>query len=271
MNISLRSLAAAVATVAIGLSSNIAAAADNGPCGNFDFSAGISCKIEVEGGCAAQCTPLKFEAGCKGGCTTSPTTTCTGSCGEQCILECDPSKLDCFQGCHDECDQPTIDQCKIDHPDADCVTLAKATCDNHCEDACQVPDTTCSEHCKTCCSGGCSAQINFDCDFSCFAELQGGCDVQCSEPSGAIFCNGQYVHASDVKECITYLATKGIDVDASAQGSVACGVDGCDGIGDVKLPTAGCSTSPTTGAGMGFGALALMGLAVGLVERRRRR
>src|ERR1019366_2553290 len=52
------------------------------PCGAFDFSQGIDCKVEVSGGCTADCTPLKLEVGCKGGCTTEvpPDSTCTTYC-----------------------------------------------------------------------------------------------------------------------------------------------------------------------------------------------
>src|SRR4051794_22951892 len=75
------------------------------PCGKFDFSQGLSCKIEVEGGCTADCTPLKLEAGCSGGCTVAATTACVDDCGTQCVAMCDPAHLDCFAGCHSECDQ----------------------------------------------------------------------------------------------------------------------------------------------------------------------
>src|SRR5262245_20664445 len=194
-----------------------AARADT-PCGDFDFSQGISCKIEVEASCSAGCTPLKREAGCSGGCSASASTACVNDCGTQCIATCDPEALDCFAGCHAECDQPAIDTCQTKQPGADCVSAAKAQCDVHCEDACQVPDSSCQEHCNKCCTGSCTTQVNFDCDFACFAKLEGSCNVQCDDPKGALFCNGQYVAASDVDACIQYLATQGVDVDVSARG-----------------------------------------------------
>src|SRR6185436_15788357 len=93
-----------------------ARAGDNGPCGNFDFSGNVSCKIEVQGGCTASCDAPKLTVACGGKCTTQSTQTCNDTCGTQCVAQCDPSLLDCFSGCHAECDQPTIDICTQKHP-----------------------------------------------------------------------------------------------------------------------------------------------------------
>src|SRR5262245_11916871 len=49
----------------------VSADAGPNPCGNFDFSGGLNCKIEVSGGCSIQCTPLQFEASCTGQCTAT--------------------------------------------------------------------------------------------------------------------------------------------------------------------------------------------------------
>jgi MYXO-CTERM domain-containing protein len=248
-----------------------ARAADGGsgpnPCGNFDFTAGISCKIQVSGGCSANCSPLRFEAACTGMCGATADTMCVDNCGTTCVAMCNPALLDCFKGCHDECDGPTVEICKKDHPNEDCATNARAQCDVHCNDSCKVPPNSCQEHCNKCCTGSCTTQINFACDFSCFADVKGGCDVQCQKPEGAIFCNDQYVHASDVKACITYLATQGIKVDASATGTVGCDLSGCHESGSSK----GCSVSPSSAAGGASGVAALLGLAAALVRSRSRK
>jgi len=216
------------------------AQAEDSPCGKFDFSdGGLSCRIEVEGGCKAQCTPLSFKAGCTGGCTATATQNCTGSCGTQCLAECNPELLDCFKGCHAECDEPVKKQCE-EKGGTNCTEQAVAQCDMHCETSCKVPPSNCQDHCVSCCNGGCTTQANFDCDFNCFAELKGGCEVQCSKPSGALFCNGQYVYASDIKACITWLATQGINVDASASAELTCDLNGCD---LEALVDSGCSAA----------------------------
>ena len=132
------------------------------PCGAFDFSQGIDCKVEVSGGCTADCTPLKLEVGCKGGCTTEvpPDSTCTTYCDSSCSSTCNPSAIDCEAGCHGECDQSMTDICKQKTPTADCVTQAKAQCDVHCQQSCSGAPSSCPGQCQACCVGSCTGQIN---------------------------------------------------------------------------------------------------------------
>jgi len=246
--------------------------AQENPCGKFDFTEnGFNCKIETEGGCTAQCTPLSFKAGCKGGCTATATQDCTGTCGTQCLAECNPELLDCFQGCHAECDAEVEAQCEAENMEGiDCREQAVAQCDLHCEDACEVPPSNCQDHCISCCNGGCTTQVNFGCDFDCFAELKGGCEVQCTQPKGALFCNDQYVYASDIDACIQYLLTQGIEVDVSAQGSLSCENGNCDL--DGALDGAGCAYTPASEPPDAEVILSLLLFAgVGGSMRRRRR
>jgi hypothetical protein len=240
---------------------------DLGPCGMFDFSAGLSCKVEVSGGCTAKCSPLQFKAACKGGCTATTTqSNCTNNCGTQCIQQCNPQLLDCFVGCHAECDAPVEQQCTQKGGVKDCKAQAKAQCDMHCESSCKVPPTSCQEHCTSCCTGSCDTQVNFDCDLSCMAKVEGGCNVACTKPEGAIFCNGQYVNATDIKACIAHLATRSIKVDVSASASLNCTGTDCAGTAGVNVPKpGGCDVG---GVGpYGWGAI----VAVGLTLARRRR
>ncbi|TKD12845.1 hypothetical protein [Polyangium fumosum] len=232
-------------------------------CGKFDFNKnGLGCEIRVEGGCEADCTSLRFTAGCEGGCTASASTSCTNNCGESCIAECDPSKLDCIQGCHDECEQPFIADCQANYPQRDCVTDAKASCTSRCRTQCQVQPSNCIEHCDTCCTGACTANINMDCDLTCYAKLEGGCRVQCQEPTGALFCNDQYVFASDVKGCISALLEQGLQVDVSAQAQGECTITlgGADCAGSGEASGLGCSASP----GQAESPFAMTGIALGL-------
>lgn len=268
-----RALVIGLAALPVLLFSQLALAQVN-PCGKFDLSNGIDCHVEVEAGCTASCTPLKFEAGCEGGCTADVQMDCTGGCEEQCLLECDPAHLDCVAGCHTECEQPCIAQCQTDHPDEDCPTVCKASCNTDCEAACGVTPSDCLEHCHECCTGACTTSANLDCNISCYAELEGSCTAQCDAPSGALFCNGQYIGASDVDACIQYLMEQGIDVDVSAQASGTCDLSGCEGTGTAS--GFGCSAAgePGAGAGTTFGALvgaALLGVGAAAHARRKRR
>lgn len=274
MNLSSRLFAAILAAVPVTLAAQSAFAAD--PCGNFNLDYisknGISCKIEVEGGCTAQCTPLSFEAGCTGQCTGTATTDCTASCGTQCVAQCDPAKLDCFTGCHEECDAPVQEKCAATNPGEDCVSIARAQCDMHCNTQCEVvTDTNCQEHCQTCCTGSCTTQVNYDCDYQCFATLQGGCDVQCEKPDGALFCNGQFVNAADVDACITFLANQGITVDVTARGEVKCDLNGCDGTGSAAAGVCSVSNVGMESAAASTLSLGVLGLAMGLGARRRKK
>ena len=81
----------------------------DGPCGTFDLSGSLDCKVKVSADCNASCGVDKLEASCSGHCTAAADTKCSkDDCGTKCIAECDPSLLDCFGGCHAECDQPAI-------------------------------------------------------------------------------------------------------------------------------------------------------------------
>jgi len=255
----------------LALSSLAFAAPD--PCGKFDLSDGVDCKVEVKASCSANCTPLKFEAGCAGGCTGGVKVDCTGGCEEQCLTECDPAHLDCVAGCHTECEQPCITQCQTDHPDEDCPTVCKASCNTDCESACGVTPTDCLSHCHECCIGACTTSANLDCNIECYAKLEGECNVQCDAPEGALFCNGQYVYASDVNDCIDYLVAQGIDVDVSAQGSATCNFNGCTG--ENSASGLGCSAAPgETSGGLTFCAMigfAMLGVGAAVRSRKNRR
>lgn len=246
---------------------------DHGPCGNFDFSGNVSCKVQVSAACTAGCDAPKVTVACGGKCTATSTQTCNDSCGTTCIQQCNPELLDCFSGCHEECDQPTIDLCQEKHPGEDCVKQGKAQCDVHCKSSCKVPDTNCQEHCTKCCSGSCNTQVNFDCDFKCLADVEVSCKAKCSKPTGGIFCNGQFVDATDVKECATYLATKlKIDVDLSASGSAGCGPDGCAADSKASVNAGGCTTAPgsSNGVAAALGLLGALGVVASIRARRRR-
>jgi hypothetical protein len=255
---SLSKLALLTLAVPLSLVASVARAQDN-PCGKFDTTGGLNCRIELKGGCDGKCTPLQFEAGCTGGCELSVDTTCTGDCETFCLMQCDPAHLDCFAGCHTECDEPCKTQCMTDHPGEDCVASCKGSCDMHCKSACGVTVDSCQQHCQECCHGACSTQVNLDCDLQCFAKLEGGCKVQCEAPTGAIFCNDQYVFASDVDACIRYLATQKINVDTSARVS-----------GSVKVSSSSCTAAPGESSPFGTSGVAVAVAALGLAAARRR-
>lgn len=256
--------------VSVALASLAAAPAvwaqDNGPCGRFDFTSGFDCEIRVEGGCKLDCTPLSFEAACAGGCTADATTTCTGSCEAQCNAQCDPGKLDCLGGCDAECESRCVGECNV----SDCAEQCQSSCNANCKASCTGTAGDCQANCKECCHGACTTEVNINCDVDCYAKLQGGCEAQCEEPGGAIFCNGQYVGASDVDACIDWLLENyEIEVNASARGEVTCDLSGCEGNGNANAGFA-CATAPVGAAAGGSGAAAaLLAMVGGWFARRR--
>lgn len=112
----------------------------------------------------------------------------------------------------------------------------------------------------------CTTQVNFDCDYSCMADVEVSCKAQCAKPTGGIFCNGQFVNATDVQQCVTYLASKlkiDVDVSATASATSSCGPDGCNADGNAAVKASGCAAAPGSNNGV-VGALGLVGV-LGLV------
>lgn len=240
-------------------------------CGKFDFNANsLGCEVKVEGGCTAECRSINFTAGCSGGCTLTANASCTDNCGVSCIAQCDPAKLDCVAGCHSECEQPYVADCKSKHPDRDCVEDSKASCTSYCRSQCQVQPSSCTEHCDTCCTGACTATVNLDCDIQCYAKLEGGCKVACSKPEGGLFCNGQYVNATDVQGCINALVAQGLDVNVSARGECTCTLSGCDCGGGAQAGGLACAAAPSNDSPFAPIAIA-MGVAAASISVARRR
>jgi hypothetical protein len=114
------------------------------------------------------------------------------------------------------------------------------------------------------CSGECRADVNMDCQIDCQSDLyaeckvdfQGGCETQCESPSGAIFCDGQFIETSNIDNCVDALrdllnASVEFEAEASGSASVSCAVT------DEPAGPAGRGA----GALLGFGLLCLAGLS----------
>ena len=91
-------------------------------CGNIDVKANANCKVEVKGGCTAQCEPVRFEAACAGKfqakcdgrCTANVTTQCTGTCGGSCNATCNASTRACSL-CAEACNANCNGNCNACH------------------------------------------------------------------------------------------------------------------------------------------------------------
>ena len=250
-----------------------AALAQSNPCGKFQFDqAGtLSCELVTTGGCDVQCVPPKFEIACDGACDVTADVGCTASCQTDCAVECNvnPGSFDCKAGCTASCESGCGTRCADARDKAYCESQCKAGCSADCGVECQAtpPSATCTAKCEAACKGECHAYADIDCNIDCWADLEGGCAAQCEAPSGAIFCNGQYVDASDIDACASYIL-ENFSIDIGAE--LNCDASGCEG----TVSVGGCSMSDTesTSSPFGLGALGVgaLGLAA-IISRRRRR
>jgi hypothetical protein len=124
------------------------------------------------------------------------------------------------------------------------------------------------------CQGSCTAQANLSCDINCQANLYancqsmltGGCMAQCSQPMGALFCDGQYVNAgSDLQSCLDELKNS-LNINVMVTGSAMCSGNTCS-----AQATASCDASsqevPLPGSVLLLGVGAV---CVGAMRRRSR-
>lgn len=248
-------------------SSAAMAAPSAAACDNIQLAATGQCDFEVSGGCEALCTPLSFTAACDGQCSASASLDCSGSCGVDCEAQCmvDPGGFDCTGSCEADCEARCTEGCS----DAGCQASCNASCSHRCDIQCTAtpPSADCTAKCEASCNASCEVQANIDCSLSCSVDLEGGCKVKCTEPDGALFCDGQYVNVvGTVDDCISYLESQGLKVNFSA----SCDASGCEASASV-----GCSAAPYVGAAAdnrwGVGAIAGLMMGLGMIVSRRRR
>lgn len=235
-------------------------------CGNINVKAEAKCEVEVEGGCAAKCTPVSFKAACEGKatvscdgeCTASIDASCTGSCETDCSAKCtvNPGSYSCTGSCQGtcsaDCDAQCAGQASGGTASADCKASCTANCNGKCSAQCSgtPPTADCSAKCSASCKGSCqakaSAKCQIDCqakfdDVKCQADLKGGCDVQCKDPNGAIFCDGQYVDSGgNLEKCAAALNAI-LNLKFEASGSAECSGNTCTAEGSASASA--CSTT----------------------------
>lgn len=232
-------------------------AKDLSSCGDFFFDAtdaSVSCEVEVSGGCTAKCEPVAFQVecaaelqvGCQGGCNVQADVECTTACQGSCVTECEAGNFDCNASCEGNCSADCSTTCAGSADSAKCNASCNANCQASCSANCDASAPDCQTQCQGCCTGECEAEINAQCQIDCQAEgyvqceadLQGGCEAQCEQPEGALFCNGEWVDASDFDQCVADIqATFDIEVTGYANGE--CSGNSCTG-------EAGCSSSCAT-------------------------
>ena len=238
-------LSLVTATAAALLVSSQAFAAGPEACGGIELTSIGECHFEFDGGCEGQCN-------------ASVDASCTGSCNADCQAACEanPGAFDCRAECTADCYAGVEAHCGTG--DEECRSYYEASCSAECEGQCEVvpPSASCEAECNACCSGTCEVDAEFSCALECSAELQGGCEYDCRQPSGALFCDGQYLAVQDMPACLEYLA-ENFNVELQAEASASA--------------TLSCSTSEPGGdSGAGWALLAGLGLAGVVVARGRK-
>jgi hypothetical protein len=115
-----------------------------------------------------------------------------------------------------------------------------------------------------------NAQCNIDCqargEAQCEADVQGGCTAQCSKPSGALFCNGQFVETGDqIQSCIDALKAE-LNITVTADASGSCSGNSCEGTASASAKCALAEEKSPYGVVLFAG----IACAVGVTMRRRR-
>jgi len=244
-------------------------AAHAGPDACF-LSSTANCQFVVSpASCEAMCTPGSFTAQCEGQCNATASVNCTGSCQTSCEASCKatPATFTCSESCTGECMPSCQTACSGNSDESACVTACGTDCTNRCEVDCSGTSGSvdCSASCQTSCNASCQVQADVSCQTTCTATATAPeCTADCALPTGALFCDGQYIDVTKATSaCASYIESLHLSASATcttgATGSVCSGA-------------ASCSVSPAVGANRaGWGGLAGLAVALGLVASRRRK
>jgi MYXO-CTERM domain-containing protein len=131
----------------------------------------------------------------------------------------------------------------------------------------------------TACDGSCTSTSDTTCQINCQTNSFQNCETttveqchtECTNRGGAIFCDGQFLNASDLETCASELVDKiSIHVDISAAITVAVNAQVNTTSTAAKNKT-GCSLSTAPPRNSGTWAAALLAGAVLLRRRRQSR
>lgn len=269
-------------------------------CGGVFLEASAQCEFRPKEECMTECVTVAVETSCaakiytecESSCTATAETSCEATCTETCNTDCvavaEPPN--CMGLCRSDCAQACPGDCADSERKGPCQACCSHNCNDKCEAKCKdappAPEPMdCMPTCTTACSGSCTAKANVMCQVSCQTdvytqcetEMVEKCETDCMTTGGAIFCEGQFMSASDINACADELAAEVdihvevmLEVDASVDVDLSGGGKDDDGDGDGDSVIS-CSLSDAgTGTGSLPAALTMLGLA-GVLYRRRAR
>lgn len=258
-------------------------------CGGVYLSADSHCEFKPIQECETTCSTTSVEQVCAQktyemcgqSCTVSDVTSCketrTESCSKQCETISTKSSHDvCVSECSDNCTASAVSDNHFGGDHGKCQRSCAHDCNVQCESSSTSDQSTdCETKCLSVVENECKEEVNRDCVLSCQTDNYESCETEtvntcnttCKNKGGALFCDGQYIGASDLQACADQLAAEfsfNIDVTAHAVATVTDNDDGSKT--EVK-----CSFAPPTrgqGGAVALGALAVLGIAL---SRRRQR
>ena len=282
--------AASVPFLALFAAPSVATAQTQLPsCGGVFLSGSANCQFVRAQDCSNHCEVVSVEqscaaqlySSCETECTTDAGTTCSETCQPVCVEQCTgaaaPASSDdiCHKDCAGDCDGKCA---SADNGDR-CHATCSDTWDRKCGERCRNDDqaVNCSDKCVTACDGSCISTSDTTCQINCqtnsFLDCETTtveqCHTECTNRGGAIFCDDQFLNASDLEACASELVDKiSIHVDISAALTVAVTTQ-VDTTSTAAKNKTGCSLAaapPRNGSAWGTAAL----LAGTVLLRRRR-
>ena len=258
-------------------------------CGGVFVSGDANCQFVTRQDCSDHCEVVSVEqscaaelySSCETECTTDAGMTCTETCQPVCVEQCtgDPAPASSDDMCHRNRPADCDSKCAGAENGNRCHAACSHTWDRKCGDRCHHDDNavSCSDKCVTACDGSCVSTSDTTCQINCQTNSFQSCETttterchtECTNRGGAIFCDGQFLNASDLESCASELLDKvsiHVDISAAITATVNAQVDTTSTAAKNKT---GCSlgTAPPRNSGAWASAALLAGAM--LLRRRR--
>jgi len=286
------------------------AQAELNACGGIFLSGDAACEYRPKEQCMTECMTVAVEHSCvaqiynecETECTATASVECESTCTDSCVDNCTTTTTTsnaptCQELCLADCDSANdAGTCGKSKHKGPCSRCEQHNCAKRCEEKCGddpqpkkvMTVTECMPTCTTACSASCTAKANTQCQtdcqertyVQCETSMVEQCNTTCKQKGGAIFCDGQFINASNVNSCSDELETKiNIEVDniqASLKAAGKAASDSADCVGDsvdkaCTVASVGADRTPGHTQAW-FGALCpLAGLALWRWNRRRTR
>ncbi|HKO46296.1 MAG TPA: hypothetical protein VJV79_01150 [Polyangiaceae bacterium] len=267
---------------------NLAEAKALDQCGGVYLNADAHCEFKPIQECQTTCSTTSVQQVCAQktyemcgqSCTLSDVTTCKETRSESCSKECETistksSREVCVSSCSDSCTTSAVSKNHFQGDRGKCQKSCDHDCNARCESSSTSDQTTdCETKCSSVIENVCVEEVTRDCVLSCQTnnyescetETVNTCNTTCKDKGGALFCDGQFIGASDLQACADQLASEfSFNINVAAK-AVADTASDC-----VDSASSKCSFGPPTrgqGGMVALGALAALGV---VLSRRRRR